>query len=742
MAVQQPAPDRVALAFERMKAGQLPAAEKILRNALAAQPRDPRVLSLLGRVLHLGGNNGEARRMIDRALAVDANFVPAVIEDAELARATGDRERRRDALTKLVELQPINARLQYDLGVLHLEAGETALARPLLERALALAPSLAEARFKLAGLDFAAGRLDDALAGYTHCVEARVDWTEARLNRAKTLLDLRRPLESAHEYNIVLQADRDHEAALAGYASAHLRAGKQGNFSEMIWARKRLVELQPQSAEAAYRLGNAYRTGDLYPEAHAHYHRAIELDPAHLTARWALFQYPRAIVAESDAALAEYRRQWLAGLEFFDQVAWDTPDQVRYAGSALSNSTNFFLHYLGEPFVDEQRRYARVVQRAAYCVLPDLVELPARRPAPRIRIGFVSAYFRRHTVMKLFSSLILGLDRARYEVSVFHIDDRPDAYSGTIRDAVDHYEYGERDAGQWVRALRGRELDALVFVDIGMHPNAQVLGAFRFAPLQCALWGHPVTTGFDTIDWFLTADGMEIAQGERNYVERVHRLPHIGTCYAPPDLAPDDAFAIPARAEPGCVHYFLAQSAFKITPVHDDVLARIAAALPQARFSLLPYPQAHVREDLAQRMRRAFAARGVDFDRHVHMFPFLDEAEFLAVARATDVNLDSIGWSGGNTTLEITWFDTPTITLPSDLMRGRHTLAMLQRMDLHELVARDVDDFVRLAVELGRDPERRAALRATIRERKHRLYDQRDVIESFDRFLTTHAAPR
>jgi predicted O-linked N-acetylglucosamine transferase (SPINDLY family) len=735
MTGNKPAPDRVALAFERIKAGQLPAAEKILRNALAAQARDPRAWSLLARVLHLSGRNAEARDAVDSALRLDPNFVPAVIEDAEIARVSGDQQRRRAALTRLVELQPVNARIQYDLGAMHLERGDAEAARPLLERALALAPSLEKARFKLANLDFGAGKHAEALDGYTRCLQARDDWTEARLNRAKTLVELKRPVEAAAEYNRVLQGDRDSEIALSGYASALLRAGKQGDFSEMIWARKRLVELNPQSAEAEYRLGNAYRAGDKYREAAVHYARAVELDPGHLTARWAGFQYPVSIVARDDAELADYRRQWLDGLAFFEGIGWDTPEQLQFAGPSLSNATNFFLHYLGEPFKDEQRRYANVVQRAAHRLMPDQVAMAPPAPASRIRIGFLSAYFRRHTVMKLFGSLVTGLDRSRHEISLFHIDDRGDAYSDFLRGSVDHYEIGERDAGQWVRLLRSRELDVLVFLDIGMHPNAQVLAAFRFAQLQCALWGHPVTTGFDTIDWFLTADGMEIDGGERHYNERVFRLPHIGTCFAPPDAVPDDAFAIPARADPGNVHYFVAQSAFKLTPAHDDALARIAAGLPQARFSLLPYPQAHVRDDLRLRMRGAFERRGLDFERHVHFFPFLGEEAFLAVARATDVNLDSIGWSGGNTTLEITWFDTPTITLPGPLMRSRHTYAMLERMELGELVARDLDHYVQLAIGLGQDPARRERLRATIRERKHRLYDQRDVVEAFERFL-------
>jgi predicted O-linked N-acetylglucosamine transferase (SPINDLY family) len=86
--------------------------------------------------------------------------------------------------------------------------------------------------------------------------------------------------------------------------------------------------------------------------------------------------------------------------------------------------------------------------------------------------------------------------------------------------------------------------------------------------------------------------------------------------------------------------------------------------LPQARFSLTPHWQSYVRDQLAARMRPCFAAHGLDFERHVHLHPWLEEAQFLGLAAESDVNLDSLGFSGGVTTLEITRLDVPTVTLP------------------------------------------------------------------------------
>jgi predicted O-linked N-acetylglucosamine transferase (SPINDLY family) len=130
-------------------------------------------------------------------------------------------------------------------------------------------------------------------------------------------------------------------------------------------------------------------------------------------------------------------------------------------------------------------------------------------------------------------------------------------------------------------------------------------------------------------------------------------------------------------------------------------------------------------------MASAFAEHGQNLDAHLGIYRFVDEAEFLGIASRVDFALDSLGWSGGNTAFETFAFDVPTVTLPGPLMRSRHTYAMLKLMELHELIAHDEDDYVRIAVRLARDADWRLSLRERIRERKHRLYDHRETCAAF-----------
>jgi predicted O-linked N-acetylglucosamine transferase (SPINDLY family) len=706
MAERNPAADLLATAFGRLRDGDAEGAARLLRERMATQPDDARALALLARTQAALGDTAGARSSAEHALRSDPDSVPALVELAALERLAGDQAGLRSALERMVQLAPQVAAFTYDLAM----------------------------------LDLSEKRHEPAQAGFERAAARKPAWIEPLHGLGTVLLERRQPTNAIAVFRRCLAIDPDHVPSLEGFATAQRRVGHSGNFEELLAARLRIAALRPASVEAQYRVANAYRNVELFADAAQWYDKVLALDPGDLTAIWARFQHPDAIINVDAAAERAFLERWRQGLARFERIDPDDQRTRGYFGPVLTNATSFYLHYLGEPFVDEQRRYARVVERMARALLPELVASAATEPAERLRVGFVSGFLRRHTITKLMGALIEGLDRSRFEVSAYHLDDHEDATTAAIRARVDRFESGERNPGDWAQLLHAAALDVVVYLDIGMHPTVQTLAAFRFAPLQCALWGHPVTTGFEHIDWFVSAELMEPPDAQRHYTERLALLPGIGTCFEPPALEPDPAFVPPARAEAGTVHYLFAQSAYKIHPAHDDVLARIAAEVPNARFSLVPFPRAHVRDALAARMRGAFERRGLDFERHVHILPLLSEERFLALARSSDLNLDSIGWSGGNTTLEITWFDVPTITLPGAVMRSRHTQAMLLAMDLPELVVRDEDEYVRLAVALGKDRVRREALRARVRERKHVLYRDRRVVEAFQRFLLDPAS--
>ena len=169
---------------------------------------------------------------------------------------------------------------------------------------------------------------------------------------------------------------------------------------------------------------------------------------------------------------------------------------------------------------------------------------------------------------------------------------------------------------------------------------------------------------------------------------------------------------------PASTAYWCAQSLFKYLPQHDEVFPRIAREVGDCQFVFIRHFGKGVTELFQQRLDRAFAAAGLKAEDHCVFLQSMDMNRFAAASAQCDVMLDSIGWSGGNTTLEALAQDLPVITFEGALMRGRVSAGMLRMMGMPEAIAGTVDDYVALAVRIGQDRGLAGGAQAARRKRQ------------------------
>jgi protein O-GlcNAc transferase len=106
------------------------------------------------------------------------------------------------------------------------------------------------------------------------------------------------------------------------------------------------------------------------------------------------------------------------------------------------------------------------------------------------------------------------------------------------------------------------------------------------------------------------------------------------------------------------------------------------------------------------------------------------------------VVLDTIGWSGGKSTLDMLACDPAVVTLPGRFMRGRHTAAILQVIGCAETVASSVKHYVALAVRLGLDPAWRAQVRRRVADRKAAAFGDVGAVRALEAFMTDAVGSR
>ncbi len=362
---------------------------------------------------------------------------------------------------------------------------------------------------------------------------------------------------------------------------------------------------------------------------------------------------------------------------------------------------------------------------------PDLRALPQRATGQRkIRVGFVGKWFFSCTAGNYFERWITRLDASRFECFVYYTGQTSDEVTARIGAAAEHFTRLQSDTRSNALTIRADELDILIHPEVGMSTGSYLLSSFRLAPIQCAAWGHPVTTGNSAIDVYFSCAQMEPEDYQAHYSERVLLLDGIGVDYAmPPADEPGirSDFGLPATGR----LYFCPQSLFKIHPDMDEAFAKILEGDSAAVLVFFQADSRVVTFAFADRLIKTLAARGINAKGQLKFLPRLNARSFRQALRIADVLLDPFHWSGGGTSLDAFAGDVPVVALPGRFMRGRQTAAMLQMMDVNALVTADVDGYVNTAIEVATNKTLNHDLRALIHANKRMLFDRDDLNGQF-----------
>ena len=628
-----------------------------------------------------------------------------------------------------------DARVYNRLGILLADAGDATGAILALSRAVEVDPAHGRAWNNLGNALRSAGRIAESLSALQRAVAVQPDNVLAWINLGIVARDLGDDRAAETSLRQALALVPDHRTALLALA-AMMRA--LGRIDDAIAHYSHAARLGPPDPAVYLPLAGVLAERDDLALARGAYGALLAAQPRSLRAAMgAVLTLP--MVPADATSVAAVRAGFAEGLGKLERDLEaivrgrsfaDVLDDLRW--------TNFLLAYQGEDDRELQARFAGLAGRAIELVAPAWrVTTRHVTSRPRIRVGFASAFFLDGTVGRYFRSWITDLDRARFEVYVYHLRRELTPFVRQLAADVERvrtFTGGALVPSAIAPAIRDDALDVLVYPELGMDATSFALAALRLAPLQCAGWGHPVTTGHATIDVFFSCAAMEPEDADSHYVERLVKLPGIATRYVRP-LAPSDAarnrFGLPDDA----VLLLCPQSMFKIHPDNDSLFARILAAVPKARLVLFECRHPALTARYRARLDAALARDGVLADGRVHVLAQCGHDDYLRINRVCDAMLDTLHWSGGNTSLDALACGLPIVTLPGRFMRGRQSAGMLRLMGIDELVASDADDYLRIAARLAHDTRWRDDVASRIVSRQERIFDDPAPVAQFARFL-------
>ncbi|HEY4839560.1 MAG TPA: hypothetical protein VIH72_13180 [Candidatus Acidoferrales bacterium] len=416
------------------------------------------------------------------------------------------------------------------------------------------------------------------------------------------------------------------------------------------------------------------------------------------------------VIYDSTQEIDEYRTRFMKGLQrVTHEVSLKTPAEKKNALAAVASYANSHLGYQARNDRELQIEYGQFLHRIMAANYPEWVK-PIRMPelstGERLRIGYVCSRFRNLSASKCFSGWLSDHKKENFAVFAYHAGVKTDSVTEEIRKSADTYRHIPNSLEEMCKAILDDNLHILVFLDVGLEPITTQLAALRLAPIQCAAWDQPITTGLPTIDYFISGATAEPENAREHYSEELLLLPGIGLNYLKPVIP--SVLLTKTRGDfqlrDDAVVYLCIQYAYKYLPDQDQLFVEIAKQVPNAQFVFLAENDL-IAADLRRRLDRAFSAANLAAGDYCVLLPALERFTYWNLDLLGDVYLDAVGWSGGVSTFEAIACRLPIVTLPGKFMRGRHSYAILTELGVTDTIARDAAGYVQIAVRLGVDRE-------------------------------------
>jgi len=672
--------------------GLIDAAIGSYEQALLTAPDSTRTLMNLGNVLIEAGRFPEAITCFRRVISLDADCMEAY---HGFCRASGALERPGDELTRLVgaiETRPGASVMLNNLGEALQDLDRTDEALGVYDRALLIDPYSARTHHSRGLLLESLGRIDEAYRSLRRTVHLKPDWVEAHDDLGRFC----------------------YEQGLFDEAKDHFQAA---------------VDRNDACAMGHFHLGAVLAREGLLESAAAHYEKADALDPRAGVKVLLATLVP--VIPRSAEEIRSARSAVERNIDDLSRQGLSIDDPFRNIGKA-----NFFLAYQGLDDRDIQTKLARFYESicpSLAFVAPHCKERREPEGARRIKIGFLSRHLRNHTVGQYMRGLIANLDRDAFEKHLFLFPHKKDEITGFIEEHADSVTVLPDALFVARRVVAEKKLDILFYPDIGMEPFTYFLAFSRLAPVQCAFYGHPITTGIGTIDYFISHADCEIPEGDTHYSESLVELSE-GVTYAyyyrPPAQMSRKERADFSFADSDHV-YLCAQSLFKVHPDFDGMLEGILSKDREGLAVFFQGEHATWTDLLTERLKESLG----DSIRRVRFLPRQSYEEYLRLVALSDVILDTPHFNGGATTFDALAMGVPIVTLPGAYMRGRQTYSLYKRMGVMDCIVNTPREYVDKAVRLATDVSYREEIQREIRANSHLIFEDMDMVRELEAHL-------
>lgn len=395
-----------------------------------------------------------------------------------------------------------------------------------------------------------------------------------------------------------------------------------------------------------------------------------------------------------------------AGIERFNQALKRMPDYAE----CHSN----LLFCLSHTQTDAKALFKAHKAFAKQFETPYIKDWPLHQkpnnPDRVLKVGFISADFRDHSVAYCFEPLLneLAAD-TRLELYAYYNQTIIDETTQRFKQKFAHWLHvSELSDTALHHQIRQDDIDILIDLSGHTADNRLPVFARKPAPVQISWFGYLATTGLKAMDYYFCDPYLAPPQLlDKVFTERLVQLP-VNALFKPAISAPD-VNVLPAMNN-GYLTFGSFHRASKVSPATIVRWASLLKTLPNATLLMAGVSD----KSTEAYFKTAFIEHGVHPNR-IRFAPRQDLNAYLALHHQVDLALDTYPSSGITPALHAAWMGVPTLCESTATLTGRGAMAVMCHLGLKTMVGNDWEAVIANAVHYDSHPKALAELRQTLR---------------------------
>ena len=392
---------------------------------------------------------------------------------------------------------------------------------------------------------------------------------------------------------------------------------------------------------------------------------------------------------------------------------------------------NFITLYFNEENLkDIYVKRAEIIQNFLNSKKYELDYEFADRPVTRkkIRLGILAAHFLPSSETFAYLPVYEYLSRD-FEVILYSLQETSHPLEQYCQSCANSFKLLPKDLAEQVNTIRADDLDILFIATNVTVVTNQIcfLSTHRLARIQVTSGGSVVTTGMQHIDYYISGTLTDpSATAQQHYREKLVKLEGTAHCFSYGSEQGKETVKVERKnlgISDDAIIFISGANYFKIIPELIDTWAKIIAGVPNSVLVLLPFgpnwSNSYPKKAFLNHLHLMFSRHRVEAERLMVLDPqpVPDREDVKEYFKIADVYLDSYPFAGTTSLVEPLQVNLPVIARQGTCFRSAMGAAMIQALDVPDLVADSEESYIQLAIALGINPELRQQKSAQIKEK-------------------------